>query len=75
MQAHQCKALAALMITAALGACASRGDDNNGRMDATRRGMTDAAATPLRDLSIIRPDVPTLQRKLCEFGQISNRSI
>lgn len=65
MQAHQSKALATLMIAAALGACASRGDgEDNGRMDATRRGMTDAAATPLRDVGIIRPDVPDLIESL-----------
>ncbi len=46
-------------LVAAAGACASH-DGKDGRIEATRRGMTDAAATPLRDVGIIRPEVPDL---------------
>lgn len=47
-----------------LGACASRGsgggegDDDTSLTDRTRRGLANAATTPLRDVGLIRPDIP-----------------
>ena len=49
---------AAMAMVAVLGACA------NGRTADTRRGVTNAAATPLRDVGIIRPEIPPLLRTL-----------
>lgn len=49
---------AAVSVLAILGACA------NGRTADTRRGMTNAAATPLRDIGIIRPEIPPMLRTL-----------
>lgn len=48
--------LAALAV--ALTSCAT------GRTADTRRGITDAAYTPLRDVNMIRPEVPLLLRNL-----------
>jgi hypothetical protein len=45
-------------IAAALSSCAT------GRTADTRRGITDAAYTPLRDINMIRPEVPLLLRNL-----------
>lgn len=41
-------------------ACAHResGSQSGQRMDEVRQGVADAATTPLRDLGIIRPDIP-----------------
>ncbi|MGE0829350.1 MAG: hypothetical protein AB7O04_08370 [Hyphomonadaceae bacterium] len=51
-----------------LGACASSGSraegDDDTRMERTRRGITSAAATPLRDVGLIRPDIPDLLENL-----------
>ena len=53
--------LTALTVTA----CASGGRrEEESRIDATRRGMTDAAATPLRDVGLIRPEIPLVLRRL-----------
>lgn len=49
---------AAISVMAILGACA------NGRTADTRRGVTNAAATPLRDVGIIRPEIPPMLRTL-----------
>ena len=59
MQAARWRTLAALVSVLALaGACAS------GRTADTRRGVTNAAAIPLRDVGIIRPEIPPLLRTL-----------
>lgn len=50
-------------LTAASCASSGRGEDES-RIDATRRGMTDAAATPLRDVGLIRPEIPLVLRRL-----------
>jgi hypothetical protein len=53
--------LALILATSAAAACSTGGGE---RIDATRRGMTDAAAGPLRDVGIIRPSVPDLLETL-----------
>jgi len=53
--------LAIILAAAALtfvSACSS------GRTADTRRGVTDAAYTPLRDVNIIRPEIPLILRNL-----------
>lgn len=54
----------ALSVAALAGACASKAgetDDIN-RVDQVRRGVVDAAASPFRDIGLVRPEVPrTLQ--------------
>jgi hypothetical protein len=50
-----------------LGACASigrggEGDDDRG--DRTRRGIANAATTPLRDVGLIRPEIPRVLEDL-----------
>src|SRR5262245_39614823 len=45
-------------VAVALTSCAT------GRTADTRRGITDAAYTPLRDVNVIRPEVPLLLRNL-----------
>ncbi len=45
-------------VTLALAACSS------GRTADTRRGVTDAAYTPLRDVGLMRPEIPLLLRNL-----------
>lgn len=50
--------LAALVLSVALGACSS------GRTAETRRGVGGAASIPLRDIGLIRPDIPLLLRNL-----------
>lgn len=49
-----------LILAASLGltACAS------GRTADTRRGVTDAAMTPLRDVGLVRPEIPLVLRGL-----------
>jgi hypothetical protein len=55
------------MAVLSLGACATfggggdddgEGDGGDDRMDRTRRGIASAAASPLRDVGIIRPQIP-----------------
>lgn len=50
----------AVLLASSAGACASsRGDDEeNGRLENTGRGMASAAVNPLRDVGLIRPEVP-----------------
>lgn len=50
--------MAVLAAALALGACSS------GRTADTRRGVTGAASIPLRDVGIIRPEIPLLLRNL-----------
>jgi len=46
---------------ALLGACSTTRGDND-RVDDVRRGVVDAAASPFRDIGLVRPEVPeTLQ--------------
>lgn len=54
--------LAALATTG----CASSGsrDDDDGRGDRTRRGFANAATSPLRDVGLIRPDIPEILEEL-----------
>lgn len=52
------RALAALVLSVSLAACAS------GRTADTRRGVADAAYTPLRDVGLMRPEIPLLLRNL-----------
>lgn len=49
---------AALALAAVLAACMS------GRADDTRRGMASAAVSPLRDVGLIRQEIPPLLRTL-----------
>jgi len=56
------KALAAGLIAIALGACASNGEEST--IGSTTRGMSDAAATPLRDVGLIRPSIPDVIESL-----------
>src|SRR6185312_14497466 len=51
--------LAVLAVTASVAACGT-----TGRTADTRRGITDAAYTPLRDVNMIRPEIPLLLRNL-----------
>jgi hypothetical protein len=51
----------ALAACVALGSCQSDGDsaeESRDRVGQMRQGVADAATTPLRDLGIIRPDIP-----------------
>ena len=46
---------------ALLGACSTTAGEKN-RVDEVRRGVVDAAASPFRDIGLVRPEVPaTLQ--------------
>lgn len=47
-----------VIASAALAACST------GRTADTRRGVTDAAYTPLRDVNLIRPEIPLILRNL-----------
>jgi len=59
MTARGWRGVAALLIVALLAAaCAS------GRTADTRRGITRAAASPLRDIGLIRPEIPPLLANL-----------
>lgn len=49
---------AAFLASALLAACMG------GRTDDTRRGMMNAAATPIRDIGLIRPEIPDILRNL-----------
>ncbi|MGE3141963.1 MAG: hypothetical protein AB7L65_01470, partial [Hyphomonadaceae bacterium] len=54
---------AALLLAAAAASCAHRGEG-----DSQRRGsgnpVLNAASTPLRDIGVIRPDVPEVLRSM-----------
>jgi hypothetical protein len=52
------KLVAALVLGASLAACSS------GRTADTRRGVADAAYIPLRDVGLMRPEIPLLLRNL-----------
>jgi hypothetical protein len=55
------------LAMASLGACASFGGgqgDDDSRVDRTRRGIASAATTPLRDVGLIRPEIPRLLNDL-----------
>lgn len=56
----------ALAGVAFAGACASTGDKPAGesRVDALRDGVVDAAASPFRDIGLVRPEVPQTLRAL-----------
>ena len=54
------KLAAAIVLSFAVASCST------GRTADTRRGVTDAAYIPLRDVNIIRPEIPLILRK----GQI-----
>jgi hypothetical protein len=58
MHARFRRAAAALLLVAALGGCMS------GRTEDTRRGVANAAVSPLRDGGVIRPEIPPLLRTL-----------
>jgi hypothetical protein len=52
-------ALAAVASVLGLaGGCATGGSDGSDAMDQTRRGVADAAISPLRDIGLVRPDIP-----------------
>jgi hypothetical protein len=59
MQARLGRLALTLAVAAASSACAMN-SENRDRVDATRRGVTDAAASPLRDVGILRPEIPDL---------------
>lgn len=50
----------AVLLASSAGACAlTRGDDDeSGRVESTGRGMASAAVNPLRDVGLIRPEIP-----------------
>lgn len=52
------KLVVAAMLSIGLAACSS------GRTADTRRGVADAAYSPLRDVNLIRPEIPLLLRNL-----------
>jgi len=59
MRAHfAVKLAAAIVVCVAVAACST------GRTADTRRGVTDAAYIPLRDVNLIRPEIPLLLRNL-----------
>lgn len=58
MKGHLRPALAIAVTAALLIGCSS------GRTADTRRGVTDAAYTPLRDVNLIRPEIPLVLRNL-----------
>lgn len=49
---------AALTALSLSGGCATGGSDGSDAMDQTRRGVADAAISPLRDIGLVRPDIP-----------------
>ena len=59
MKAQRWRAFVALFLVAAMAACGT-----SGRTADTRRGVTQAGMTPLRDIGVIRPDIPPLLRNL-----------
>ncbi len=52
------KLIAVAAVSVSLAACST------GRTADTRRGVTDAAYSPLRDVNLIRPEIPLLLRNL-----------
>ena len=59
MRAHVvAKLAAALLLSVTIASCST------GRTADTRRGVADAAYTPLRDVNLIRPEIPLLLRNL-----------
>ena len=58
MQSRGWRAVAVVLVVALVAGCAT------GRTADTRRGMTRAAASPLRDIGVIRPEIPPLLRTL-----------
>lgn len=59
MRAHFTATLAAILVlSAGLAACST------GRTADARRGVTDAAYIPLRDVNLIRPEIPLVLRDL-----------
>ncbi|NWG53683.1 MAG: hypothetical protein HXY28_08195 [Hydrogenophilaceae bacterium] len=54
--------LAVLAMTGCASSSGSRDDDSRG--DRTRRGFADAATSPLRDVGLIRPDIPEILEQL-----------
>lgn len=58
MRARHWRVLAALTLVFVLGSCMS------GRADDTRRGISDAARSPLRDVGLIRQQIPPLLQSL-----------
>jgi len=52
------KLIPALVISFSMGACST------GRTADTRRGVTNAATIPFRDVNLIRPEIPLLLRNL-----------
>lgn len=59
MRAHLYRAALVAALALSASACSSSSKEES-RIDSTRREMTNAAASPLRDVGIIRPDVPDL---------------
>jgi hypothetical protein len=55
---HAAKLAAAVVVSFSVAACST------GRTADTRRGVADAAYTPLRDVNLMRPEVPLLLRNL-----------
>ena len=59
MRAHVvAKFAAALLLSVTIASCST------GRTADTRRGVADAAYTPLRDVNLLRPEIPLLLRNL-----------
>lgn len=56
--------IAAAVAMAALSGCASDGDQHSDPVDQARRGVADAAISPLRDIGLVRPDIPSPLRGL-----------
>jgi len=56
MESRQVRMVALLVTAAMVGGCAT------GRTADTRRGVMSAAATPMRDVGLIKPDIPPLLR-------------
>jgi len=52
------KMVAVMAVSASVAACST------GRTADTRRGVTDAAYSPLRDVNLLRPEIPLLLRNL-----------
>lgn len=58
MQAGHVRAVAALLAIALMVGCST------GRTADTRRGINDAARSPLRDIGLMRPEIPPLLQQL-----------
>jgi len=57
-------AIAALALVTLAASCASRPEGEDQRRGANDNSLTHAAATPLRDVGLMRPDVPEMLRTL-----------